>query len=389
MCQYHVGLLFNANKAWDRQVIEGIGEYFAISECNWDIYIEESFCTNKVNTIMASADGIIADFDDRDMVKILAGSVKPYVGVGGSFALEDNYPQCDYVATDNYELVKLAFEHLMNKGIQRIVFFGLPNASEKRWATERENAYLQLAKTHFYVPELFQDYDAAIQQRDISMCALISWIRSLVPQSGIIAVTDSRARHLLQACAIAGVKVPDEIAIIGIDDEDLVNYLSRISLTTVVQGTRQIGFQAARLLHAHLSSEDQKARCRIVVPPIGIKERMSTDVKQTHDPLVRRALSFISENIHKPLKVIHVINYLGLSRTLIDSKFQKELGCKVHVVILKEKLIRCRILLENKNIPIADIPALVGFPSITYFYNFFTRQMNITPAIYRQHNAKE
>lgn len=389
MRQYHVGLLFNANKAWDRQVIEGIGDFFAFSECNWDIYIEESFCTNKVNALMASSDGIIADLDDRYLVKALAKSVKPYVGVGGSFAQEQDYPQCDYVATDNDKLVQLAFEHLMKKGIQHIAFFGLQDASEKRWATERENAYVKLAKTHFYTPELFHDYDAAIQQRDISMRLLVAWIRSLAPQSGIIAVTDSRARHLLQACVIAGVKVPDEVAIIGIDNEDLVNYLSRISLTTVVQGARQIGFQAARLLQTQLSSEDEKARCRIVIPPVGIKERMSTDVKLTYDPLVRHALSFISENIHRPLKVIHVINYLGLSRTLIDTKFKKELGCKVHTVILKEKIIRCRLLLENKNIPIADIPALVGFPSITYFYNFFTRQMNLTPAIYRQQNAKE
>lgn len=389
MRQYHVGLLFNANKAWDRQVIEGIGDFFAFSECNWDIYIEESFCTNKVNALMASSDGIIADLDDRYLVKALEKSVKPYVGVGGSFAQERDYPRCDYVATDNDKLVQLAFEHLMKKGIQHIAFFGLQDASEKRWATERENAYVKLAKTHYYTPELFHDYDAAIQQRDISMNSLIAWIRSLAPQSGIIAVTDSRARHLLQACAIAGVKVPDEVAIIGIDNEDLVNYLSRISLTTVVQGARQIGFQAARLLQIQLLSESEKAQCRIVVPPVGINERMSTDVKLTHDPLVRRALSFISENIHRPLKVIHVINYLRLSRTLIDTKFQKELGCKVHSVILREKLIRCRVLLENKNIPFADIPALVGFPSITYFYNFFTRQMNLTPAIYRQQNAKE
>ncbi|MFU2319323.1 helix-turn-helix domain-containing protein [Rahnella sp. PCH160] len=83
-----------------------------------------------------------------------------------------------------------------------------------------------------------------------------------------------------------------------------------------------------------------------------------------------------------------MINYLELSRTLIDTKFQKDLGCKVHAVILKEKLIPCRMLLENKNIPIADIPALAGFPSINYFYNFFTRKMNLTPALYRQQNAK-
>lgn len=389
MCHYRVGLLFNANKTWDRQVIEGIGEFFALAECNWDIYIEESFCMDKMKAITASTDGIIADLDESNMVNTLASSVQPYVGVGGSFAHEHDYPQCDYVATDNYALVQLAFEHLMTKGIQHIAFFGLPDAAEKRWATERERAYNQLVKKHNYCSEVYKDFDSTIQQRDSSMCSLIAWIRLLAPQSGIIAATDSRARHLLQACAIGGVKVPDEIAIVGIDNEDLVNYLSRISLTTVVQGARQIGFQAARLLHVQLSSGGTTPRRRIVVPPVGLKERMSTDVKQTYDPLVGRALSFIKANIHKPLKVVHVINYLGLSRTHIDTKFQKELGCKVHAVILKEKLIRCQILLENKHIPIADIPALAGFPSINYFYDFFSRQMNLTPSLYRQKNAKD
>lgn len=117
MCQYQVGLLFNANKAWECQVIEGIGDFLAFSECDWDFYIEESFCTNKVNSIMASSDGIIADLDDCNLVKVLANSVKPYVGVGGSFAQEHDYPQCDYVATDNVALVQQAFEHLMKKGI--------------------------------------------------------------------------------------------------------------------------------------------------------------------------------------------------------------------------------------------------------------------------------
>ncbi|MFU2319324.1 substrate-binding domain-containing protein [Rahnella sp. PCH160] len=104
-----------------------------------------------------------------------------------------------------------------------------------------------------------------------------AWVRQII--EGIIAATDSRTRHLLQACTIAGVKVPDEVAIVSIDDEDLANYLSRISLTTVVQGARQLGFQAAGLLHARLSSRDQNALRRIVVPPVGIKARMSTDVK--------------------------------------------------------------------------------------------------------------
>ena len=389
MSHYRVGLLFNANKAYDRQVIEGIGEFFAVSECNWDIYIEDAFCTTTIPAIISAADGIIADLDDPDIAALLADSTKPYIGVGSSFASIEHYPQCDYVATDNYALVQLAFEHLLKKGLQHIAFFSMPPGADKKWAAEREKAYRHLAHQHYVHPEIYTQFDATIQHREASMHALVAWLQRLPTRTGIIAVTDSRARHLLQACAIAGINVPDDIAVIGIDNEEMVNYLSRISLTTVMQGTRRIGFIAAQMLYSKLQDIESETTRLVVVPPGGVKERMSTNVQQASDPLVARALTFIRENIHKPLKVIHILNYLGVSRTLIDNKFEKALGCKVHAVILKEKIRTCRGLLENRNIPIADIPALAGFPSINYFYDFFMKQMSITPAQYRQQHAAE
>lgn len=387
MLNYRVALIFNANKSYDRQVIEGIGDFISLTDCQWDIYIEESFCTSRISEIVEVSNGIIADLDDQNLVKILGNSHTPYVGVGGSFHNVIDYPKCNYVATDNYALIRLAFEHLMKKGITHIAFYNISETQERRWAAERERAYYDLTKKHFFSPQVYNDYDPAIQNRDTALVSLTTWMKTLPANSGIIAVTDSRARHLLQAAALAGLRIPQDIAVIGIDNEELVNYLSRISLTTVVQGTRQIGFTAARLLQTQLEHGEQSWK-RIVVPPAGIKERMSTNVMHTSDPLVGLALKFISENIHRQLKVSHVINYLSISRTLLDNKFQRALSCKVHTVIIREKLRRCQTLLKNNTIPISDIPQLAGFPSINYFYNFFRREMSITPAQYRQQHAE-
>lgn len=387
MTNYRVGLIFNANKSYDRQVIEGVGDFISLTDCKWDIYIEESFCTNRIGEIIGISNGIIADLDDPNLVNILGNSQIPYVGVGGSFQNVIDYPKCNYVATDNYALVRLAFEHLMKKGIRDIAFYNISETQGRRWAVERERAYNDLTRKHFFSPLVYKDYDPAIEHRDTAIVSLTNWMKSLPAQSGIIAVTDSRARHLLQAATLAGLKIPQDIAVIGIDNEELVNYLSRISLTTVVQGTRKIGFAAARLLQTQLEHGKQSWK-RIVVPPAGIKERMSTNVMHTSDPLVGLALAFISENIHRQLKVSHVINYLGISRTYLDNKFQRALNCKVHTVIIREKLKRCQTLLENNTIPISDIPQLAGFPSINYFYNFFTRELSITPAQYRQQYAE-
>lgn len=387
MLNYRVGLIFNANKSYDRQIIEGIGSFITLTDCNWEIYIEESFCTSRINEIVEISNGIIADLDDQSVVDILGESQTPYVGVGGSFQNIIDYPKCHYVATDNHALVRLAFEHLMKKGIRDIAFYNISEPHERRWAVEREKAYYELTRKYFFSPLVYKDYDPTIQHRDTALVSLTNWMKTLPTHSGIIAVTDSRARHLLQAAALAGFKIPQDLAVIGIDNEELVSYLSHISLTTVVQGTRKIGFAAAQLLQTQLEHGQQSWK-RIVVPPAGIKERLSTNVMHTSDPLVGLALAFIRENIHRQLKVSHVINYLGISRTFLDNKFQQALSCKVHTVIIREKLKRCQTLLENITIPISDIPQLAGFPSINYFYNFFTRELSITPAQYRQQYAE-
>lgn len=220
MLNYRVGLIFNANKSYDRQVIEGIGDFIALTDCRWDIYIEESFCKSRITEMIGVSNGIVADLDDQNLVNILGNSQIPYVGVGGSFHNVTYYPKCNYVATDNYALIQLAFEHLIKKGIRNIAFYNISDIKERHWAAERERAYYDLTKKHFFLPEVYKDYDPAIQHRDTSLVSLANWMKTLPARSGIIAVTDSRARHLLQAAALAGIKIPQDIAVIGIDNEE-------------------------------------------------------------------------------------------------------------------------------------------------------------------------
>ncbi|MEZ9591111.1 XylR family transcriptional regulator [Vibrio breoganii] len=99
--KYRINLLFNANKVYDRQVIEGIGEYLQATQCDWDIFLEEDFTTHLENVQAWQGDGIIADFDNPEIERLLSNSNIPVVGVGGSYQSENDYPDVPYVATDN------------------------------------------------------------------------------------------------------------------------------------------------------------------------------------------------------------------------------------------------------------------------------------------------
>ncbi len=156
--RHRITLLFNANKAYDRQVVEGVGEYLQASQLEWDIFIEEDFRARIENIKEWLGDGVIADYDDPEIEKLLADVHVPIVGVGGSYHQPEQYPPVHYIATDNAALVESAFLHLKEKGVHRFAFYGLPASSGKRWAVEREYAFCQLVAKEKYRGVVYQGW---------------------------------------------------------------------------------------------------------------------------------------------------------------------------------------------------------------------------------------
>ncbi len=290
--RFRITLLFNANKVYDRQVIEGIGEYLQASQCDWDIFLEEDFTTHLDNFKSWQGDGIIADFDNPGIKELLRNTNIPVIGVGGSYENEQDYPAVPYVATDNCALVSLAFQHLKSKGFENFAFYGIPSDSWKQWAHEREKAFHKLIKQGGYSGSVYRGNDTSSQTWQYDMNRLADWLQRLPTPTGIIAVTDSRARHLLQVCEQLNIMVPDKISVIGIDNEELARYLTRVSLSSVGQGCKEMGYRAAKMLHKKLvkstnsTASNQATYERILVAPTKVYERQSTDYQALHDPYV-------------------------------------------------------------------------------------------------------
>ena len=393
---YRITLLFNANKAYDRQIIEGIGEYLQATQCDWDIFFEEDFCTNLENIQDWVGDGIIADLDNPEIEFLLSRLTIPVICIGGSYEDPKHYPNMPYIATDNVSLVKTAFHHLKDKGLENFAFYGLPKSDETRWASEREKAFNNIIKSEGYYGSVYRGSRTAPQTWKYDMNRLSDWLQRLPTPIGIIAVTDARARHLLQLCDHLNLMVPDKIAIIGIDNEELTRYLTRISLSSVCQGCKSMGYSAAQLLHRRLlelksvsesKSEKVTEYPRIIVPAVEVFERQSTDFQAVKDPYVIKAMHYIRNNAYNGIKVDQVLDALRISRSNLEIRFKEERGHSVHQEIHNSKLKRACELLASTNITIAEIPTLCGYPSLQYMYTVFKKDINMTPKDYRINHA--
>jgi LacI family transcriptional regulator len=381
---HRIALLFNANKVYDRHVLTGIGQYLTSTRVEWDLFMEEDFRCRTVGIHHWRGDGIIADFDDPIVGETLCGLPLPVVAVGGSYADPANYPEgIPYVATDNAKLVRLAYDHLIDQGLQRFAFYGLPPTPGNRWAMEREQAFLGMTRADSLEGLVFRGSPTSAGGWGVAQEAIADWVRSLPKPIGIIAVTDARARHLLQACIVADVPVPAEIAVVGIDNDPMAQLLSRIPLTSVIQGAQEMGHTAARLLHQMLHG-GRLAQQRIIVPPKGINVQASSRHEPMNNQHVMRALHYIRQYACLGIKTDQVADYVGVSRTLLEEHFKRELKLTVHQAILRHKLQTARRMLVDAAVPLADVAVRSGFTSLQYMYAVFRRELGCTPRQYAE-----
>ncbi|WP_052121781.1 XylR family transcriptional regulator [Gallibacterium genomosp. 2] len=386
---YQIALLFNANKVYDREVMAGIGEYIQTSKTAWNVFLEDDFIHRELSLDQRHLDGIIADFDNPELVQKLQHCPIPVVAVGSSYQNPQHYPQnVPYIATDNDAILQVAFEHLQRKGINHFAFYGLPNPGFQHWSNERRMAFERIMKNNNYQPEIYLGQETHADNWQQAQQQLSEWITALPKHTGIIAVTDARARHLLQTCELLDIPVPDQLCIIGIDNEELIQAFSRVSLSSVVQGTKNMGYQAAKLLHAQLENRPIK-QYQYLIPPLRIESRTSTDYRSIQDPLVIQALHYIRVNACSGIKVEQVLDYVKASRSNLENRFRIETGKTIHQILHNEKMNKAKQLLTDTDIAIQEIAEICGYPSVQYFYFVFKKEFNQTPNEYRLQKSRQ
>lgn len=381
---HRVALLFNASKVYDRELIAGIGEYVNQTRVAWDLFLEEDFRFRLEGIEDWHGDGVIADFDDPAVCAALSRMRLPVVAVGSSYEDASAYPpDVPYVATDNRLLVAQAYEHLVEAGLSEFACYSLPESPLNRWAQERERAFTALMERDGLGCRVHRGLATSAPTWNGASRQLVAWLSELPRPIGIIAVTDARARQLLQACILAGISVPGEVAIVGIDNDTLGQNLTRIPLSSVRQGTSEMGRMAAHLMHQLLGGAPLGGQ-RAVIAPLGVEARASSRRETAHSPRVMRARHYIRQYACQGIRTEQVAAHLGLSRSALETHFRRELGRTVHDEILQHKLHCARQLLSQTALSGQDVALKSGFGSAQYLHTVFRREIGFTPAEWRE-----
>lgn len=381
---HRVVILFKSQHIYGREIIDGISDYMTSTRAAWDLFVENDVHASLSTIDAWQGDGIIADFNDELIRSALQHRNIPMVAVGSSFNDSSRYPaRIPYVAFDNFKLIEAAYKHLVETGLTKFALFSEPPNTHNCWAAERETAFSQIARRDGFEANIFRGLSGNAPTWSDAGLAVVEWLRSLPKPVGVVAVSDERARQLLQACLIADIAVPSQVALIGIDNDLLARKLTRVPLSSVVPGTHEMGRSAARLLHELLGGMRHEKPPLVMVDPPGLNVLESSRHEGTLHPYVMRALYFIRQYACQNVRTEQVASYVGISRSSLESHFRQAMGRTVHAEVLHFKLAAATNMLTTTKTSVVEVAARCGFTSPQYMHTVFKRELGCTPKQYR------
>jgi LacI family transcriptional regulator len=385
--QKRVAIILQLWQNYDRGILQGIAAYVR-ERRNWSVFVEEDEhqCIPAMNEW--DGDGLIVNFDSQKAAKAIQGFNQPIVGVGGGHGWHDPRSSVPYVATDDSSIGKLAADHLLECGLKHFAFCGYPSTRTNGWVASRARAFIERLAAHGHRCIVFKGRHTSAERWERLQTELVAWLRELPIPVGIMGCYDYRARHVLEACKTAGLRVPEEVAVIGVDN-DAVCELADPPLSSVEQGRFQIGYTAAGLLEEMMAGRKPRQK-KFAVPPVGVWGRQSTDLLCVADPKVSLALRMIRALACGGLQVEDLAQQLEISRSTLDKRFKRSIGRTVDQDIRRVRLARATELLARTNLPLRDVARKSGYGNEQYLSAVMRAEFDCTPTQYRvQHDGRQ
>lgn len=382
---FRIALIYDARLAYDLKVMTGVATYLQEGD-TYSVYIEESALKDQRLPDLRSweGDGIIADFDDPAVAKAVVNSRIPAVGFGSGYGWYAPESRIPYFFTDNQAISQIAAEHLLDLGFRHFAYCGSVRTATNGWSQERERAFTKKVKEHGHSCAVYHGQYKTSRRWGAVQRTLGAWLWSLPKPLGVMADNDNRARHVLEACRASRLRVPEDVAVIGVDNDELLCQLSSPLLSSVEQGARRIGYEAAALLNIMMKHGKTPRQSSFIISPVGVVARQSTSFFAVEDPNVARATRFIQNHAFDSIKVPDVVKAAGVSRSGLEARFSNTLGYTIHRAIRKVKLERVRMLVSDTNLPLKQVAARTGFKSIQHMTTLFGAAFGLSPAKYRE-----
>ena len=320
----------------------------------------------------------------------------PVHEVGGPLGPAGTLRCLPTVHLDNVAVGRMGAEHFLQRGFRNLLFCGAQDAlwSRQRWQGFRQAGRAGLnsrTAARAGLTVRLHDLNQAGHEypRDLTTHILGRSLAGPYPL-GVMADCDSTARLVARACLEQSIHVPEEVAILGVDNDELMCGLDFVPLSSVAPDLEQVGHLAAEMLVRLMDGAPPRIRAgrAVLVQPAGVVTRRSTNVLAVDDPAVAAALRFIWDHAAEPITVEQTAESVRLSRRSLDRRFQAILNRSPAEELLFIRLERARQLLRDTNMLMHDVARVAGFTNVNHLGRCFRRQLKLTPTAYRQQAHK-
>lgn len=380
--RHHIALLVETSLASGRDILRGIAKYVR-TQTNWALYHEARGLEDSLPRWFQGwkGDGIIARLQDRGIARALERMGLPTVDVlgvvpGAPFPL---------VHVDDARIAQVAAEHLLERGFRRFGYFGIQG---ENWSERRRDAFAATVGARgcpVSVCELPRSNQGGASWDSMEQ-ELTRWVASLAKPCGVMVCSDQRGARLLEACRRARILVPDEVAVVGADDDEPLCEVCHPTLSSVRPDHFRVGFEAAQLLDRMLRGESVPEE-PVLVEPLGVSTRLSSDVLAIEDRQIATVLRLIREQGARDIDVDELARLAGLSRSVLQRRFRAHMGCSVHQEVLRVRIQRARVLLVESDLSLAEIAARTGFKHQEYMGYVFKTRLGRTPGELRRESV--
>lgn len=375
-----VTLFVETDRAYGRGILHGISRW-AQMHGNWALSMQPRVLDRSVPRLpVGDCDGVIARVTSPAAAAAVRRLKVPTVVLSYEAA-----PQHVCVGTRSSSEGRLAAEYFLDRGFSTFAFCGV---AEQFSAERLEGFAARLAEHRHTVNEYPRQRSRGQNWWAGEHEHLARWLVALAKPVAIFAATDDVGRRVLAACQWRCLRVPDEVAVLGVDNDELLCELCTPPLSSIALDTEKAGFEAAAALEALMDGREPSQRS-IVVEPLCAVTRQSTDVLAVEDRDVAQAIRYIREHAHERIGVRDVVRHVPTSRRSLECRFKRFRGRTLHDEILRARIERAKHLLASSQLSMPQVATASGFSSADYMGYVFRRAEGVPPLSYRKrHGAR-
>ena len=376
-------LLSDFSEDYGKSLLQGIAAYAREHGpwvfCRMPIFFRETLGASGIVDWAQDwgADGMIAQLYQEEDAELITRA-------GISLIAQDfkeRFSNVPNITGDYYQTGKLGATYYLQKGYTHFAFYGFNTFV---WSRERAQGFEETLKLHGHTVHYFEHEKARSGELwYYKPSSLSQWLNSLPKPVALMACDDAQGQHITEACKLAGIRIPEEVAVLGVDNDEIICTISAPCLSSISLATVRGGYEAAALLDRMMTTRTSTGP-NIVIRPIQVIDRESTDMFATGDLNIRKALRYIHQHIEKNLSVSQVLTQVALSRRAFEIRFQAITGLSVYQYILQLRIDKFARMLLDTDKSIYEIAIECGFPDIKNLARQFREIKGTTPTEYRK-----